>query len=86
MSTLTLQLPEEDIQSFRNWTARRGLTDASGFSQMLRELEAAGPSRESPTSKIHPHVQAVTGILKDDGRDYRALREEYLDYMERKHS
>ncbi|MES2709683.1 MAG: hypothetical protein V4726_24000 [Verrucomicrobiota bacterium] len=85
MSTLTLQLPEEDLQLFRDWIARRGLTEASGFSEMLHEARKTAAGQEMPQREIHPHVRAVTGILADDGRDYKAYREEYLDYLEEKH-
>jgi hypothetical protein len=85
MSTLTLNLPEAALQRFNRWLDQRGLTPESGFLELVKDLDKPAPEALGTRPPLHPDVLAITGIIPDDGRDYKAYREEYLDYLERKH-
>jgi len=79
MSTLTVELPEEDLQFLKTWTHAMGTSVEAWVAHQARHL------RETTTRPVHPHVEAATGILPDDGRDYSEYRKEYLEYLEEKH-
>ena len=79
MSTLTVELPEEDLQFLKTWTQAKGTSVEAWVAHQAKHL------REATGRRLHPHVEAATGILPDDGRDYREYREEYLEYLEAKH-
>jgi hypothetical protein len=75
MSTLTVELPEEDLQFLRQWTKSQG-TSAEAF--LAKQAQVL---RESSLKTLHPHVVAATGIFPSD----LDIREAYLDAMEEKH-
>lgn len=79
MSTLTVELPEEDLQFLKSWTQAKGTSVEAWVAHQARHL------RESTTQPLHPHVVAVTGIIPDDGRDYSDYRREYHEHLEEKY-
>lgn len=86
MSTLTLELPDEEVELFKTWISGRGLTPESGFSELLSKVSnTTKGDKPFRLRELHPNVLALTGCIPDDGRDYKEYREDYLDYMERKH-
>jgi len=80
MPTLSIEIPDELLHFLEKWTQAQGTTIEAWIIQSVRLL------RESATQEVvHPHVKAVVGILPDDGKDYKAYREEYIDYLEKKY-
>ena len=76
MSTLSIPIPDDDLQFLRAWAEAQGLTAEAFLARQAHLL------RERLQKPLHPDVIAVSGIIKDNGD----AKNEYLDHMGRKHS
>lgn len=86
MPTLALEVSEEELAWFEAWIEAKGLTPEAGFSLLLHAVLRKN-ALEEPAQRpgVDPRVQAITGIIPDDGRDYKEYREDYINYLEQKH-
>ncbi len=75
MSTLTIDLPEEDLLYLKTWTASQGKSVENWVADQARAL------RQSASRPLHLHVEDVIGILPAD-LDGKAA---YGDYLEKKY-
>lgn len=79
MASLTVPIPEEDLQFLVQWTAALGTSAEAWVADYARNL------REAADRGIHPHVLAACGVLPDDGKEYKDYREEHLKALEEKY-
>lgn len=76
MSTLTVPIPDEDLEFLRALAERAGTSPEAFIAKQTRLM------RERYESPLHPDVIRATGVINGDVD----VRKEYLDHMERKHA
>ena len=75
MSTLSIPLPDEDLDFLKTFAHRQGTTAEHWLAGHARAL------RLNLQAPLHPDVAAATGVL----REATDPQSEYLEYLERKH-
>ncbi len=74
MNTLTLELPEEDIDFIRQYAKTQGVSISDSIDRIISFL------RRTEQHPLHPDVLSLAGVLR--GTDPEAAR---LEYIARKH-
>jgi hypothetical protein len=75
MSTITVELPDEDLAFSRAYSAERGISPEAFLAHQARNL------REYLQRPLHPDVAAAIGIVPPSVE----AEKEYHEYIERKH-
>ena len=75
MSTLSIPLPDEDLDFLKTFAHEQGTTAEHWLAEHARAL------RLNLLASLHPDVAAATGILRA-GVDPQS---DYMEYLERKH-
>jgi len=73
-TTLTLELPEEDISFIRRYASEQGVSVSDSIDRIISFL------RRTEQHPLHPDVLSIAGILR--GVDPDAAR---MEYLTRKH-
>ena len=76
MSTITIPMPDEDLDFLRAYTRTQGISPEAFLAQQARNL------REHLERPLHPDVAGTTGMVSPEV----AGKEAHRDYLERKHS
>ncbi len=75
MSTLSIPLPDEDLDFLQTFARRQGTTAEHWLAGHARTL------RLNLQAPLHPDVAAATGVLQAGGDP----QSDYLEFLERKH-
>jgi hypothetical protein len=75
MSTISIPLPDEDLEFLRSFARTQGTTAEQFLARHARSLRL---NLEAP---LHPDVLAATGVLNESADP----QSDYLEYLERKH-
>jgi hypothetical protein len=75
MPTISIPLPDEDLEFLRSFASGQGTTAEQFLALHARNL------RLNLQVALHPHVSAATGVLQTEGDP----QSKYLEYLERKH-
>lgn len=70
-TTLTLNLPPEDLRSLQSFASQHGMSVADLIGRFARGLKT------NPPASIHPEVLALTGLLPAD-LDAELLHRQHL--------
>lgn len=76
MSTITVPLPDEDLNFLRAYSSAQGISAEASLARQARNL------REYLERPIHPDVEAGSGIVKAEIGE-RAI---YREHIEKKHA
>jgi len=80
---LTLRMEDDLIERAKQWARRRGVSLSQVVASVLEQL----PSRRGP-SNLSPWTQGLVGLVRQrKGRPSTdaAVREAYLDHLEKRH-
>jgi len=80
MAKLTLHIPEELIASAKSEAANRKVSVSKLVTDYFRNLETGSKSSVSSDTQLAPRTQQLAGCIPD------ADMEDYVDYLEKKHS
>ena len=75
MSTLSIPLPDEDLDFLRSFARGQGTTAEHWLAGHARAL------RLNLQAPLHPDVAAATGVMRGEVDP----QSDYLEYLERKH-
>ena len=76
MSSITIPLPDEDLDFLRAYTSAQGTSAEAFLAQQARNL------REHLQRPVHPDVARATGIISPNINGDSA----YRDHVEKKHA
>jgi hypothetical protein len=77
MSTITISMPQADLEYLQRLAAKEGVSLDDYLAKQSRWL------RQLVERPLHPDVLALSGIIKDDVDDEKKL---YHEHMLEKHS
>lgn len=75
MSTISIPLPDEDLDFLRTFASGQGTTAEQFLARHARTL------RLNLQAPLHPDVAAATGVLRASADP----QSDYMEYLERKH-
>jgi hypothetical protein len=75
MSTISIPLPDEDLEFLRSLASEQGTTPEQFLAKHARNL------RLNLQAAVHPLVSAATGVLQAEN----SPQTEYLEFLEQKH-
>lgn len=82
MSKLTLHVPEELVSAAKSEAAARRISVSKLVSDFFTTLSKKNVSADSEIERLAPRTRRLAGCITAADAD----TEDYLDYMERKHS
>jgi hypothetical protein len=82
MTKLTLYLDDKLVKTTKKFAKRSG----TSLSKLTANYyKAITKGYKKPDEEIPQVVREMIGILKDDGKSYKQIREEYYEHIANKH-
>jgi hypothetical protein len=83
MTKLTLYMDNSLVSKAKKYARQNGTSVSKIVANFFKAM--GRPYKLDESQLITPFVREISGILEDDGKSYKEIREEYYEHLAKKH-